>query len=165
MSFQRFVQCALTAILIFTMAAAGLTYAKAEEPDFYDAPVEDIPAETPASVSDSVVSVQDAAVLSRLDSMQETLDAIAVALAPEETAQPDEQLNSDLAAPDYSGQLATISNQLGSLQDSVQASTAETAQPSAFSKSFEEYSVSEVLLLVLVAVAAVFLVLNFFRIL
>ena len=66
------------------------------------------------------------------------------------------------APVDYSAQLETITAQLAELQQAVQTATPETAEP-AFQKPFNDYSVSEVLLLVLVAVAAVFLVLNFIR--
>lgn len=53
---------------------------------------------------------------------------------------------------DYTAQLDTISEQLVDLRTAAEMATAETAQPSAFEKAFSDYSVSEVLLLVLAAV-------------
>ena len=160
MNFQKAVQCTLTVILIITMAFAGLTYARAEEPEFYD----DTTTEQPAPAADSTVSVHDDAVAVKLDAMQETLDSIAAALAPAEDDESQTKVETEpTPAPvDYSAQLETITAQLADLQQAVQTATPETAEP-AFQKSFNDYSVSEVLLLVLVAVAAVFLVLNFIR--
>lgn len=160
MNFQKVVQCTLTVILIITIAFAGLTYARAEEPEFYDDPQ----TEQPAPAADSTVSVHDDTVSAKLDAMQETLDNIAIALAPvEDTENQIEAETEPTPAPvDYSAQLETITAQLAELQQAVQTATPETAEP-AFQKPFNDYSVSEVLLLVLVAVAAVFLVLNFIR--
>ena len=160
MNFQKAVQCTLTVILIITMAFAGLTYARAEEPEFYD----DTQTEQPAPAADSTVSVHDDAVSAKLDAMQETLDSIATALAPAEDAENQlEAASEPTPAPvDYSAQLETITAQLADLQKAVQPATPESAEP-AFQKPFNEYSVSEVLLLVLVAGAFVFFVLNFIR--
>lgn len=53
---------------------------------------------------------------------------------------------------DYTAQLETISGQLVDLRTAAEMATAETAQPAAFEKPFADYSVEEVLLLVLAAV-------------
>ena len=63
-------------------------------------------------------------------------------------------------APDYTAQLSDISAQLVQLNS---AATAETAEPDAFTKPFEEYSVTEVLLLVLAAVAVGAIIIGFVR--
>lgn len=90
------------------------------------------------------VQVNDPTLYEKLDKMQESIDALTAALAPSADA----EVPAESPAPDYSAQLDGISAQLVQLNA---AATAETAEPSAFEKSFSDYSTSETLTLVLVA--------------
>lgn len=95
------------------------------------------------------VQVNDPTLYDKLDKMQESIDALTAALAPSADA----EVPAESPAPDYSAQLDGISAQLVQLNT---AATAETAEPSAFEKPFEDYTTTETL--ALVAVAALVLV-------
>lgn len=95
------------------------------------------------------VQVNDPTLYEKLDKMQESIDALTAALAPSADA----EVPAESLAPDYSAQLDGISAQLVQLNA---AATAETAEPSAFEKPFEDYTTTETL--ALVAVAALVLV-------
>lgn len=115
----------------------------------------------PETVSSGSVEVYSPDVNARLDAMQETLDAIAAALAPQEVSE-EQPVNSD----PYSVQLETIENTLSKIQEQTAPATPETAEPVlAFEKPFAEYSTSEVLLLVVTVLGflafVVYLVRNF----
>lgn len=115
----------------------------------------------PETVSSGAVEVYSPDVNARLDAMQETLDAIAAALAPQEVSE-EQPVNSD----PYSVQLETIENTLSKIQEQTAPATPETAEPVlAFEKPFAEYSTSEVLLLVVTVLGflafVVYLVRNF----
>lgn len=98
------------------------------------------------------VQVNDPTLYEKLDKMQESIDALTAALAPSADAETaDTEVPAESPAPDYSAQLDGISAQLVQLNT---AATAETAEPSAFEKPFEDYSTTEVLTLLL-AVASV----------
>lgn len=94
----------------------------------------------PSAPVDSTVQVHDA----QLESIQATLDAILEQLTAEPST--DEQA---LDSPDYTAQLSEIENTLSKVEQNTQPATPETAQ-SAFEKPFSEYSVVEVLVLLLV---------------
>lgn len=95
------------------------------------------------------VQVNDPTLYEKLDKMQESIDALTAALAPSADA----EVPAESPAPDYSAKLDGISAQLVQLNA---AATAETAEPSAFEKPFEDYTTTETL--ALVAVAALVLV-------
>lgn len=88
------------------------------------------------------VQVNDPTLYEKLDKMQESIDALTAALAPSADA----EVPAESPALDYSAQLDGISAQLVQLNT---AATAETAEPSAFEKPFEDYSTTEVLTLLL----------------
>lgn len=93
------------------------------------------------------VQVNDPTLYEKLDMMQESIDALTAALAPSADAETaDKEVPAESPAPDYSAQLDGISAQLVQLNT---AATAETAEPSAFEKPFEDYSTTEVLTLLL----------------
>lgn len=93
------------------------------------------------------VQVNDPTLYEKLDKMQESIDALTAALAPSADAETaDTEVPAESPAPDYSAQLDGISAQLVQLNT---AATAETAEPSAFEKPFEDYSTTEVLTLLL----------------
>lgn len=98
----------------------------------------------PASVVD-VVQVYDA----QLESIQATLDAILEQLTVEPST--DEQTPD---SPDYTAQLSEIENTLSKVEQNTQPATPETAQ-NAFEKPFEEYTVQEVVSVVLFSVVIV----------
>lgn len=103
--------------------------------------------ETHEVVQVSGVQVNDPTLYEKLDKMQESIDALTAALAPSDASEESaEELPTQDPAPDYTAQLSGISSQLEILS---QQATAETAEPSAFEKPFEDYSTSEGLSLVL----------------
>ena len=88
--------------------------------------------------------------------MQESIDALTAALVPSDALEESaEESPTQDTVPDYTAQLSGISSQLEIL---TQQATAETAEPSAFEKPFDDYSTSEVLTLA----TAVFVLLLFF---
>lgn len=98
----------------------------------------------PASAVDAV-QVYDA----QLESIQATLDAILEQLTAEPST--DEQAPD---SPDYTAQLSEIENTLSKVEQNTQPATPETAQ-NAFEKPFEEYTVQEVVSVVLFSVVIV----------
>lgn len=115
----------------------------------------------PETVSSGSVEVYSPDVNARLDAMQETLDSIAAALAPQEITE-----EQPLTPDSYSVQLETIENTLSKIQEQTAPATPETADSVlAFDKPFTEYSISEVLLLVVTVLGflafVVYLVRNF----
>ena len=98
----------------------------------------------PASAVDAV-QVYDA----QLESIQATLDAILEQLTAEPST--DEQAP---GSPDYTAQLSEIENTLSKVEQNTQPATPETAQ-NAFEKPFEEYTVQEVVSVVLFSVVIV----------
>lgn len=91
------------------------------------------------------VQVHDA----QLESIQATLDAILEQLTAEPST--DEQAP---GSPDYTAQLSEIENTLSKVEQNTQPATPETAQ-NAFEKPFEEYTVQEVVSVVLFSVVIV----------
>ena len=85
------------------------------------------------------------------------MDALTAAVAPSDGSNgADDEVLAQDPAPDYTAQILGISNQLEIL---TQQATAETAEPSAFVKPFEEYSTIEVIgLLAFVAFSLAFFV-------
>ena len=107
------------------------------------------------------VQTYDPTLYEKLDTLQESLNTLIDIMTPAETGTEDAQ--SGEPAQDYTAQLETISGQLVDLRTAAEMATAETAQPAAFEKPFADYSVSEVLLLVLAAVVVGAIVIGLVR--
>lgn len=164
-NFNKF--CGVLILLLLGLSTLFTLRASAEE---YTPPAED----STQTVTDSeetheVVQVQgvqtyDPTLYEKLDTLQESLNTLIDIMTPVETGTEDAQ--SGELAQDYTAQLETISGQLVDLRTAAEmatAETAETAEPAAFDKSFSDYSVSEVLLLVLAAVVVGALVIGLVR--
>lgn len=163
-NFNKF--CGVLILLLLGLSTLFTLRASAEE---YDPPAEN----STQTVTDSeetheVVQVQgvqtyDPTLYEKLDALQESLNSLVEILTP-----PDDAAAADLAdeahpQQDYTSQLSEISSQLGDLRTAAEMATAETAEPAAFNKSFADYSVSEVLLLVLAAVVVGAIVIGLVR--
>ena len=150
-NFNKF--CGVLILLLLGLSTLFTLRASAEE---YDPPAKD----NSQTVIDSeeaheVVQVQgvqtyDPTLYEKLDTLQESINTLIDIMTPAETGTEDVQ--SGEPAQDYTAQLETISGQLVDLRTVAEMATVETAQPAAFEKAFSDYSVSEVLLLVLAAV-------------
>lgn len=154
------------AILLLLCLAAGALALDAKAEDYSEEPAqqEEQQDSAPSIDTSSYVQVADPALYAKLDTLQDTLDKLVDALAPADAdADADTEDSAVDPAPDYTAQLSTISAQLGDLQAAAEMETAETAQPAAFEKPFSEYSVEEVLLLVLAAVVVGAIVLGLVR--
>lgn len=148
------------AIILILCIMAGALALDTHAEDFEQAPQQEETTADAETVIDTSGSVQvaDPALYAKLDKMQETLDKLSDALTVQADAEEVEQ--SADSAPDYSAQLSTIDSRLEILTEKA---TAETAETDAFTKPFDEYSVSEVLLLVLAAVAVGAVLIGFVR--
>ena len=137
-NFNKF--CGVLILLLLGLSTLFTLRASAED---YTPPAD--AAETTEEETHEVIQVQgvqtyDPQLYEKLDTLQESINTLVDVLTPAEPAQ------------DYTAQLDTISEQLVDLRTAAEMATAETAQPAAFEKAFSDYSVSEVLLLVLAAV-------------
>lgn len=150
-NFNKF--CLAVIALLVLLSLFFSIRASAEE---YTAP--EVAAESsqdvPAAEEHPVTQVQgvqtyDPTLYDKLDKLQESVDALAAALAPSADA----EVPAESPAPDYAAQLDGISAQLVQLNTTA---TAETAEPSAFEKPFEDYSITEVLILLLAAAVLLF---------
>lgn len=150
-NFNKF--CLAVIALLVLLSLFFSIRASAEE---YSAP--EVAAESsqdvPAAEEHPVTQVQgvqtyDPTLYDKLDKLQESVDALTAALAPSADA----EVPAESPAPDYSAQLDGISAQLVQLNTTA---TAETAEPSAFEKPFEDYSTTEVLILLLAAAVLLF---------
>lgn len=150
-NFNKF--CLAVIALLVLLSLFFSIRASAEE---YTAP--EVAAESsqdvPAAEEHPVTQVQgvqtyDPTLYDKLDKLQESVDALTAALAPSADA----EVPAESPAPDYSAQLDGISAQLVQLNTTA---TAETAEPSAFEKPFEDYSTTEVLILLLAAAVLLF---------
>ena len=141
--------------LFFTVRASAEEYEQPTEQT--ETTTEDTADETHEVIQVQGVQTYDPQLYDRLDKMQESIDALTAALAPSEDAQSiSEELPTQDPAPDYTAQLSGISSQLEILS---QQATAETAEPSAFEKPFEEYSTIEAIgLLAFIAFSLAFFV-------
>ena len=161
-NFNKF--CGVLILLLLGLSTLFTLRASAEE---YDPPAED----STQTVTDSeetheVVQVQgvqtyDPTLYEKLDALQESVNSLVEILTPHDDAAD----LTDEAHPqqDYTSQLSEISSQLVDLRTAAEMATAETAEPAAFDKSFADYSVSEVLLLVLAAVVVGAIVIGLVR--
>ena len=151
-NFNKF--CGVLILLLLGLSTLFTLRASAEE---YDPPAED----STQTVTDSeetheVVQVQgvqtyDPTLYEKLDALQESVNSLVEILTPPDDAAAD-LTDEAHHQQDYTSQLSEISSQLVDLRTAAEMATAETAEPAAFDKSFADYSVSEVLLLVLAAV-------------
>ena len=140
--------------LLFTIRASAEEYTAPEDAAGSS---QDVPAAEEHPVTQvQGVQTYDPTLYDKLDKLQESVDALTAAVTPSDGSNgADDELPAQDPAPDYTAQISGISNQLEIL---TQQATAETAEPSAFEKPFDDYSTSEVLTLA----TAVFVLLLFF---
>ena len=140
--------------LLFTIRASAEEYTAPEDAAGSS---QDVPAAEEHPVTQvQGVQTYDPTLYDKLDKLQESVDALTAAVAPSDDFNgADDEVPAQDPAPDYTTQISGISNQLEIL---TQQATAETAEPSAFEKPFEDYSTSEALNLA----TAVFVLLLFF---
>lgn len=140
--------------LFFTIRASAEEYEQPSEQT--ESTTDETTDETHEVVQVSGVQVNDPTLYEKLDKMQESIDALTAAVAPSDGSNgAGDEVPAQDSALDYTAQISGISNQLEIL---TQQATAETAEPSAFEKPFDDYSTSEVLTLA----TAVFVLLLFF---
>ena len=137
--------------LLFTIRASAEEYTAPEDAAGSS---QDVPAAEEHPVTQvQGVQTYDPTLYDKLDKLQESVDALTAAVTPSDGSNGvDDEVSAQDPAPDYTAQISGISNQLEIL---TQQATAETAEPSAFEKPFEDYTTTEVLTLLLAA--AVFL--------
>ena len=149
-NFNKF--CGVLILLLLGLSTLFTLRASAED---YTPPAD--VAETTEEETHEVIQVQgvqtyDPQLYEKLDTLQESINTLVDVLTPAEDAADVFDTQTAEPAQDYTAQLDTISEQLVDLRTAAEMATAETAQPAAFEKAFSDYSVSEVLLLVLAAV-------------
>lgn len=155
--------CGAVILLLLLLSAVFTLDAHAED---YTPPTD--AAETTEEETHEVIQVQgvqtyDPQLYEKLDTLQESINTLVDVLTPAEDAADVPDTQTAEPAQDYTAQLDTISNQLVDLRTAAEMATAETAQPAAFEKAFSDYSVSEVLLLVLAAVVVAAIVIGLVR--
>lgn len=151
--------CGAVILLLVLLCAVFTLNTHAEE---YTQPAEESAQEEPhETVQVQGVQTYDPTLYEKLDTLQESLNTLIDIMTPAETGTEDAQ--SGELVQDYTAQLETISGQLVDLRTAAEMATAETAQPAAFEKPFADYSVEEVLLLVLAAVVVGAIVVGFVR--
>lgn len=140
--------------LLFTIRASAEEYTAPEDAAGSS---QDVPAAEEHPVTQvQGVQTYDPTLYDKLDKLQESVDALTAAVAPSDSSNgADDEVPAQDPASDYTAQISSISNQLEIL---TQQATAETAEPRAFEKPFEDYSTSEALNLA----TAVFVLLLFF---
>lgn len=140
--------------LLFTIRASAEEYTAPEDAAGSS---QDVPAAEEHPVTQvQGVQTYDPTLYDKLDKLQDSVDALTATVAPSDDSNgADDEVPAQDPAPDYTTQISGISNQLEIL---TQQATAETAEPSAFEKPFEDYSTSEALNLA----TAVFVLLLFF---
>jgi hypothetical protein len=139
--------------LLFTIRASAEEYTAPEDAAGSS---QDVPAAEEHPVTQvQGVQTYDPTLYDKLDKLQESVDALTAAVAPPDGSNSaDDEVPAQDPAPDYTAQISGISNQLEIL---TQQATAETAEPSAFEKPFEDYSTTESLILLLAAAVLLFL--------
>ena len=140
--------------LFFTVRASAEEYTAPEDATGSS---QDVPAAEEHPVTQvQGVQTYDPTLYDKLDKLQESVDALTAAVAPPDGSNSaDNEVSAQDPIHDYTAQISDISNQLEIL---TQQATAETAEPSAFEKPFEDYSTSEAFILA----TAVFVLLLFF---
>ena len=149
-NFNKF--CGVLILLLLGLSTLFTLRASAED---YTPPADAV--ETTEEETHEVIQVQgvqtyDPQLYEKLDTLQESINTLVDVLTPAEDAADVSDTQTAEPAQDYTAQLDTISEQLVDLRTAAEMATAETAQPAAFEKAFSDYSVSEVLRLVLAAV-------------
>ena len=131
--------------LLFTIRASAEEYTA---PDDAAGSSQDVPAAEEHPVTQvQGVQTYDPTLYDKLDKLQESVDALTAAVAPSDGSNgADDEVPAQDPALDYTAQISGISNQLEIL---TQQATAETAEPSAFEKPFQDYSTVEAIALVL----------------
>ena len=144
--------CAAIILLLSLAAGAVALDARAEDYTPDETQQEE---QAPSIDTSSYVQVADPALYAKLDTLQESIDRLADALTPADTAETDaEAPTEEQHAPDYTAQLSGISAQLADMAQQATAETAEDADP--FQKPFEEYTTGETLALIGVVLLLVF---------
>lgn len=158
--------CGAIILLLLLLSATFALDTHAEE---YTPPAEiaeqtdDAQEETHEVIQVQGVQTYDPQLYEKLDTLQESINTLVDILTPAEDAADAPETQVVDPAQDYTAQLNTISNQLVDLRTAAEMATAETAQPAAFEKPFADYSVTEVLLLVLAAVVVGAIVIGLVR--
>ena len=158
--------CGAIILLLLLLSATFALDTHAEE---YTPPAEvaeqtgDAQEETHEVIQVQGVQTYDPQLYEKLDTLQESVNTLVEVLTPAEDAADAPETQAADPAQDYTAQLNTISNQLVDLRTAAEMATAETAQPAAFEKPFADYSVTEVLLLVLAAVVVGAIVIGLVR--
>ena len=131
--------------LLFTIRASAEEYTAPEDAAGSS---QDVPAAEEHPVTQvQGVQTYDPTLYDKLDKLQESVDALTAAVAPSDGSNgADDEVPAQDPVLDYTAQISGISNQLEIL---TQQATAETAEPSAFEKPFEDYSTVEAIVLVL----------------
>lgn len=122
-------------------------------------PADEAPPETGEVVQVSGVQVNDPQLYEKLDTLQESVNALVEVLTPSEET--DTEPTPEPESQDYTGQLSTISGQLVDLRTAVEMSTPETAEPNIWDKPFNDYTPQEgyaLLTFVLVLAACAFMI-------
>ena len=158
--------CGAIILLLLLLSATFALDTHAEE---YTPPAEvaeqtdDAQEETHEVIQVQGVQTYDPQLYEKLDALQESVNTLVEVLTPAEDVADAPEAQAADPAQDYIAQLNTISNQLVDLRTAAEMATAETAQPAAFEKPFADYSVTEVLLLVLAAVVVGAIVIGLVR--
>ena len=160
-NFNKF--CGVLILLLLGLSTLFTLRASAED---YTPPAD--ATETTEEETQEVIQVQgvqtyDPQLYEKLDTLQESINTLVDVLTSAEDAADVPDTQTAEPTQDYTAQLDTISNQLVDLRTAAEMATAETAQPAAFEKAFSDYSVSEVLLLVLAAVVVGAIVIGLVR--
>lgn len=135
--------CAAIILLLSLAAGAVALDAKAEDYTPEETAQEE-QEQAPSIDTSGYVQVADPALYAKLDTLQESIDRLADALTPADTAETDSEASTEeQPAPDYTAQLSGISAQLADMAQQATAETAEDADP--FQKPFEDYTTGETL--------------------
>lgn len=120
-------------------------------------PADETPPETGEVVQVSGVQVNDPQLYEKLDTLQESVNALVEVLTPD--TETDAEPTPEPETQDYTAQLSTISGQLVDLRTAVELATPETAEPNIWDKPFNDYTPQEgyaLLTFVLVLAACAF---------
>ena len=144
------------AIILLLSLAAGAVALDARAEDYTpEETAQEEQEQAPSIDTSSYVQVADPALYAKLDTLQESIDRLADALTPADTAETDSDASTEeQPAPDYTAQLSGISAQLADMAQQATAETAEDADP--FQKPFEDYTTGETLALIGVVLLLVF---------
>lgn len=124
-------------------------------------PADEAPPETGEVVQVSGVQVNDPQLYEKLDTLQESVNALVEVLTLDTEADADAEPTPEPETKDYTAQLSTISGQLVDLRTAVELATPETAEPNIWDKPFNDYNPQEgyaLLTFILVLSACVFVI-------